>query len=70
MNSKWNLLFNIYDPISKRSYPSLMRKFLNHIKLQFKEGTPLIDSDDAWKSVGWMLWASMMVGWSEEEERD
>ena len=42
MNSKWNLLFDIYDPISKWSYPSLMRVFLNHKKVQLKEENPLI----------------------------
>ena len=46
MNSKWNLLFDIYDPISTWSYPSLIRVFLNHIKIQLKEGNPLIYSID------------------------
>ena len=44
LNSKWNLLFDIYDSISKRSYPSLIMIFLNHIKVQFKERNPLIDN--------------------------
>ena len=44
LNLKWNLLFKNYDPISKRSYPSLMSVFLNYIKVQFKEGNPLIYS--------------------------
>ena len=51
MNSKWNLLFNIYDLISKRCYPSLMRIFLNHIKIQFKEGNPLIYSIDIYEKI-------------------
>ena len=42
MNSKWNLLFDIYDPISKWNYLSLMSVFLNHKKVQFKERNPLI----------------------------
>ena len=33
LNLKWNFLFGIYDPIYKRSYHSLMRVFLNHIKV-------------------------------------
>ena len=36
------MLFDIYDHISKLSYPSLMRVFLNHIKIQLKEKKPLI----------------------------
>ena len=40
MNSKSNLLFDIYDLISKRSYHSLMRVFLNNIKVPFKEWNP------------------------------
>ena len=46
LNSKWNFLFDIYDPISKINYPSLMRVFLNLINVQFKEGNYLIDSID------------------------
>ena len=51
MNSKWNLLFNIYDLISKRCYPLLMRVFLNHIKIQFKKGNPLIYSIDIYEKI-------------------
>ena len=46
LNSKWNFLFDIYDFISKRNYPSLMRVILNHIKFYFKEENPLIYSID------------------------
>ena len=46
LNSKWNFLFDIYDFISKRNYPSLMRVILNHIKVYFKEENPLIYSID------------------------
>ena len=42
--SKWNLLFDIYDSILKISYISLMKVYLNHIKIQFKERNPLINS--------------------------
>ena len=45
-NLKWNLLFDIYDIISKISYSSLIRVFLNYIKVQFKEGNYLIDGID------------------------
>ena len=44
MNSKWNLLFDIYNLISKWSYPSLIRIFFNHIKVQLKEENLLIYS--------------------------
>jgi len=44
LNSKLNLLFDIYDLISKKSYPSLMKVFLNYIKVQLKEGNFLIYS--------------------------
>jgi len=37
LNSKLNLLFDIYDSIFKISYSSLMRLFLNYIKVQSKE---------------------------------
>ena len=46
LNSKWKFLFDIYDFISKRNYPSLMRVILNHIKFYFKEENPLIYSID------------------------
>ena len=45
-NSKWNFWFDIFDFISKRNYPSLMRVILNHIKFYFKEENPLIYSID------------------------
>ena len=51
LNSKWNLLFDIYDIIFKRIHPSLMRVFLNHIKIQFKEGNPLIYSIDIYEKI-------------------
>ena len=37
LNSKWNLLFDIYNHISKKNYLSLIKIFLNHIKVQFKD---------------------------------
>ena len=30
--SKWKLLFDIYDPISKRSYDSLINVYLKHMR--------------------------------------
>ena len=41
-SSIFEFLFDIYDIIYKRSYLSLMKVFLNHIKVQFKEENPLI----------------------------
>ena len=42
LNSKWNLLFDIYDLILKWSYPSLMKVLLNYIKVQLKDENPFI----------------------------
>ena len=44
------MLFDIYDSIFKRSYPLLMRVFLNHIKIQLKERNPLIYNIDIYKN--------------------
>ena len=43
---KMKFVFDIYDSISKLSYLSLMRVFLNHIKVQLKEGNSLINNID------------------------
>ena len=45
-----NLIFDIYDLISKRSYCLLMRVFLNHIKVQFKKKILAIYSMDKLKN--------------------
>ena len=43
---KMKFVFDIYNSISKLSYLSLMRVFLNHIKVQLKEGNSLINNID------------------------